>query len=31
MESPYSLPAWAALGLHVAWGMANARYPVDDE
>jgi hypothetical protein len=31
VESPYSLPAWAALGLHMAWGMANARHPVDDQ
>jgi hypothetical protein len=31
MQSPYSLPAWAAFGLQVAWGRANARYPVDDE
>ena len=31
VQSPYSLPAWAAIGLDIAWGMANARYPVDDE
>jgi hypothetical protein len=31
VQSPYSLPAWSALGLDIAWGMANARYPVDDE
>ena len=31
VQSPYSLPAWAALVLHIAWGMANARYPLDDE
>jgi hypothetical protein len=29
--SPYSLPAWAALGLGIAWGIANAHYPADDE
>jgi hypothetical protein len=31
MQSPYSLPAWAGLGLNIAWGFANARYPVDEE
>jgi hypothetical protein len=31
MQSPYSMAAWAAFGLHIAWGMANSRYPVDDE
>ena len=31
VQSPYSLPAWAAFVLHIAWGMANARYPLDDE
>ena len=31
VQSPYSLPAWAAVVLHIAWGMANARYPLDDE
>ena len=31
VQSPYSLPAWAAFALHIAWGMANARYPLDDE
>jgi hypothetical protein len=31
VQSPYSLPAWAAVGLDIAWGMANAHYPVDDE
>jgi hypothetical protein len=31
VQSPFSLPAWAAFGLAFAWGMANARYPVDDD
>lgn len=31
MQSPYSLPAWAALCLGIAWGRANASYPIDDE
>lgn len=31
MQSPYSLPAWAALCLGIAWGRANATYPIDDE
>jgi hypothetical protein len=26
-QGPYSMPAWAALALGVAWGIANARYP----
>jgi hypothetical protein len=31
MQSPYSMPAWAAFALGIAWGLANAHYPVDDE
>ena len=31
VQGPYSMPAWAAFGLNLAWGFANARYPVDDE
>jgi hypothetical protein len=27
----YSMPAWAALALAAAWGIANARYPADEE
>jgi len=30
-QGPYSTPAWAALALGAAWGMANARYPADEE
>jgi len=29
-QGPYSLPAWAALALGGAWGIANARYPSDE-
>lgn len=31
VQSSYSLTAWAALCLAIAWGRANASYPVDDE
>jgi len=27
----YAMPAWAALALAAAWGIANARYPADEE
>ena len=29
-QSVYAMPAWAALGLGIVWGMVNASYPVDD-
>jgi hypothetical protein len=29
-QGPYTIPAWAALALCVAWGIANARYPTGD-
>jgi len=29
-QSTYSLPAWAAFGLGIAWGLANAQYPIDE-
>lgn len=31
IQSAYAMPAWAALALTIAWGLANARYPADDE
>lgn len=31
VQSAYALPAWAALCLGIAWGRANASYPVEDE
>jgi hypothetical protein len=30
-ESAYARPAWAALALAVAWGVANRQYPAEDE
>lgn len=29
-QGAYALPAWAALALAAAWGVANARYPSGD-
>lgn len=29
-QGAYALPAWAALALAAAWGVANARYPDGD-
>ena len=31
VQSPYSMPAWAAFALGIAWGIAKAHYPVGDE
>lgn len=30
-QSTYAMPAWAALGLGIAWGIANRSYPADEE
>lgn len=30
-ESAYARPAWAALALAIAWGIANRQYPADEE
>jgi hypothetical protein len=30
LRGAYAMPAWAALALAAAWGVANARYPADD-
>jgi hypothetical protein len=30
-QGAYALPAWAALALSAAWGIANARYPAGEE
>ena len=30
-ESAYARPAWAALALAIVWGIANRRYPAEDE
>ena len=31
VQTPYALPAWTALCLGIAWGRANASYPVEEE
>jgi hypothetical protein len=30
-QSPYAMPAWAALALGIVWGIANRDYPEDEE
>jgi len=30
-NTDYAMPAWAAAALSIAWGIANASYPVDEE
>jgi hypothetical protein len=30
LRGAYAMPAWAALALAAAWGVANARYPTDE-
>lgn len=30
-QGAYALPAWAGLGLAAAYGIANARYPAEEE
>jgi hypothetical protein len=30
LSGTYALPAWAALALAAAWGVANARYPTGE-
>lgn len=31
VDSPYALPAWAAFALGIAWGIANRKYPAEEE
>ncbi|WP_344700215.1 hypothetical protein [Sphingomonas limnosediminicola] len=30
-DTDYAMPAWAALALAIAWGLANATYPTDEQ
>ena len=30
VQSPYAMPAWAALMLTIAWALVNASYPADE-
>ena len=30
-NTDYAMPAWAAAALSIAWGIANASYPVDED
>lgn len=31
IESPYAMPAWAALALAIVWGLVNRRYPAEED